>query len=241
MKIRAMIVDDEPPLRDEMAYLLQAHPEVEVVAQFDRTGPALEYLSGNPCELVFLDIRMPGMDGMEFARCIGEMKLKTQVIFVTAYGEYALDAFDTPATGYLTKPVSRVALARALEKAKALMTQAPRRKKPGGRIGVTRDGKLHPIRRSEIVMAYVREKTVFVRTKSGDFLSRRSFQETADFLSGEPFLQVHRRYIVNLDYVAEVVPWFKGSYILRMKGFSDEDIPVSRNHLPEVKRLLGLQ
>lgn len=238
MDIRTVIVDDEAPLCDELEYLLQAHPDFHVVKKFSQTAPALEYISTTPCELVFLDIQMPGMNGIEFARCLGEMKVKTLVIFVTAYGEYALDAFDTPAIGYITKPVSRVALARTLEKAKALLKSVRDTNKI---ITVMRGGRMYPVTRPEIIMAYVKNKAVFVRTGAGEFSSQLNMQDMAAFLSGAPFLQVHRQYIVNLDYVSEVVPWFKGNFSLHMKGLLNEEIPVSRNHVQEVKRLLGFK
>ena len=238
MTIRTVIVDDETPLCDELEYLLQAHPDFHVMKKFDQAAPALAYLSGNPCELLFLDIQMPGMNGIEFAKCLGEMKRKVLVIFVTAYGEYALDAFDTPAIGYITKPVSRVALARALEKAKSLLKPVP---EADNKITVMRDGRMYPVTRPEIIMAYVKNKSVFVRTKSGEFTSQLNMQAMVAFLSDAPFFQVHRQYIVNLDFVAEVVPWFKGTYSLHMKGFPHEEIPISRNHIQEMKRLLGFR
>ena len=258
MSYTTVIVDDEMPICEELEYLLESHPDFQVTAKFNSAQKALAYLSANPTDLVLLDINMPGMNGLEFARCVGEMQLRTFIVFVTAYEKYAVDAFSTPAIGYITKPVSQLSLSRTLRKVRGLLDALHKPGTPeggagkgplghseatvrGNKITVSRDGKLYPVTKSEITLAYVRNKEVFVRTARGDYYAQLNMQEMAAFLSGPPFLQVHRQYIVNLDYVEEIVPWFNGAYMLHMKGNSSTDIPISRNHIQEVKQRLGFR
>lgn len=262
MKIKTVIVDDELPICNEIEYLLQAHPDFEVLQKFDQAQLALDYISKNSCDLLFLDINMPGMSGLEFAECVGEMKLKTMIVFVTAYEKYAVSAFATPAVGYLTKPITQIALTRALNKVKGLLPASLSkaaseeeklgqnqeggagrviRKGVSAKVTVTKEGKLYPVARADIIMAYVKNKEVFVRTKDGDYLSQMNMQEMAEFLREQPFLQVHRQYIINLDVIEEVIPWFHGSYMVHLKGFAQDDIPISRTHTQELKQLLGLK
>ena len=256
MTYSTVLVDDEMPICDELEYLFQSHPDFVVTAKFNVAQKALDYVTSHPCDLILLDINMPGLNGLEFARCIGELKLSTFIVFVTAYEKYAVDAFNTPAIGYITKPVSQLALTRTLAKVKGLLDAvrrpdatpessdakaAPDLAERSEKLTVSRDGKLYPISKSDITMAYVHNKEVFVRTARGDFYSPLTMQEMAAFLSSAPFLQVHRQYIVNLDCVEEIVPWFNGAYLLHLKGQNDMDIPISRNHIQEVKKRLGFR
>ena len=90
-------------------------------------------------------------------------------------------------------------------------------------------------------MAHVKDKDVFVRTEAGEFEVQMNLQELADILCDAPFLRVHRQYIINLDFVEELIPWFHGSYMVHMRGIKGEDIPVGRTHLQELKKLLGFR
>jgi DNA-binding LytR/AlgR family response regulator len=244
MKIRTIIVDDELPICSEIEYLLQFHADIDVLEKFDQSQTALDYITKNKCELVFLDIEMPGMTGLEFAECIGTMDFKPLIVFVTAYEEYAVPAFATPAVGYITKPVTQVKLTKVLCKVRDLLPGV--RKASSGaqkisRVTVVKDGRLCPLAKKEIIMAYVKDKDVFVRTAAGEFAVQMNLQELANVLCDAPFLRVHRQYIINLDFVEEIIPWFHGSYMVHMKGIKGEDIPIARTHLQELKRLLGFR
>lgn len=243
MKIKTIVVDDELPICNEIAYLLQSHTDIEVVGKFDQSQAALDYLTKNSCDLVFLDINMPGMSGLEFAECVGTLKLKVLLVFVTAYEEYALTAFSTPAVGYVTKPVTQMKLTKALGKVRDLLQEVVEvRPRPTvTRITVAKNGRFYPVAKQDIVLAYVKNKEVYLRTLEGEFSVQMNFQELAEILQEQPFFRVHRQHIINLDFVAEVIPWFHGAYMIHMKGCENEDIPVSRAHLQELKQALGLR
>lgn len=256
MSIRAVIVDDEPPICDEIEYLLQAHPDLLVVAKFNQSQQALNYIQQNPCELLFLDIHMPGMNGLEFADCVNTLGLKTLIIFVTAYEEYALPAFATPAIDYITKPITQARLTRTLSKARSLLSlqrndpPTPTAATPKAiahsparpeRISVQQGNTLLPLLQKDILLAYTKDKEAFVRTRKGDFPVTMNLTELAALLDPACFLRVHRQYIVNLNAVEKILPWFHGSYLLHIRDQAGTDIPVSRSHLSEVRQALGIK
>lgn len=248
--LRTVIVDDEQPICDDIEYLLEAHPDIEVAAKFQQSQAALAYLQQHPCDLLFLDIKMPGMSGLEFAECLATLKINVMIIFVTAYEEYALPAFETAAVAYLTKPLSQARLTKALLKVRSLFSlgeekhgePAPASAATHYRpISVQKGNALVPVRQQDILMAYVRDKLVFLRTREGDFQLSMTLSELEELLNPELFLRVHRQYIVNTGAIAKVIPWFHGSYVLNLKGAEGEEIPVSRKHMAEVRSALGIK
>lgn len=248
--LRAVIVDDEQPICDDIEYLLEAHPDISVVAKFQQSQPALAYLQQNPCDILFLDIKMPGMSGLEFAECLATLKLNPMIIFVTAYEEYALPAFETAAVAYLTKPLGQARLTKALKKVRSLFAltehnepslAAPAAGPHYGPISVQKGGALIPVQQRDILLAYVKDKLVFLRTKEGDYQLSITLSELAEMLDPDIFLRVHRQYIVNIGAVAKVIPWFHGSYVLNLNDGAGTEIPVSRKHIPEVRQKLGIK
>lgn len=239
--LRAIIVDDEQPICDDIEYLLEAHPDIEVVAKFQQSQPALAYLQQNPCDLLLLDIKMPGMSGLEFAECLETLKINVMIIFVTAYEEYALPAFETAAVAYLTKPLSQTRLTKALLKVRSLVALGEKNSVSYHPISVQRDNALVPVPQQDILLAYVKDKLVFLRTREGDFPLSMTMAELEEMLNPEMFLRVHRQYIVNTGAIAKVIPWFHGSYVLTLKDDAGAEIPVSRKHMPEVRQALGIK
>jgi len=237
--LRAVIVDDEQPICDDIEYLLEAHPDISVVAKFQQSQQALAYLQQNPCDLLFLDIKMPGMSGLEFAECLGTLKINPMIIFVTAYEEYALPAFETSAVAYLTKPLGQARLTKALKKVRSLFAATEMHHYHP--ISVQKGEALIPVQQRDILLAYVKEKLVFLRTKEGDFQLSMTLAELEELLDPELFLRVHRQYIVNTEAIAKVIPWFHGSYVLNLKDGAGTEIPVSRKHIPEVRQVLGIK
>lgn len=247
--LRAVIVDDEQPICDDIEYLLEAHPDIKVAAKFQQSQTALAYLQQHPCDLLFLDIKMPGMSGLEFAECLSALKIDVMIIFVTAYEEYALPAFETAAVAYLTKPLSQARLTKALLKVRSLFSLGEKNHdEPAAAaaahyhpISVQKGNALVPVQQKEILMAYVSDKLVFLRTREGEFQLSLTLSELTELLDPRLFLRVHRQYIVNIDAIAKVIPWFHGSYMLSLKGAADVEIPVSRKHVTEVREALGIK
>lgn len=246
--LRTVIVDDEQPICDDIEYLLEAHPDIEVVAKFQQSQAALVYLQQHPCDLLFLDIKMPGMSGLEFAECLSALKINVMIIFVTAYEEYALPAFETSAVAYLTKPLGQARLTKALLKVRSLFSLGEEKHGESapaalhyGPISVQKGNALVPVHQQDILMAYVRDKLVFLRTREGDFQLSMNLSELMEMLNPDMFLRVHRQYIVNTGAIAKVIPWFHGAYVLSLRGAEGEEIPVSRKHMAEVRAALGIK
>lgn len=243
MSIKVVIVDDELPICNEIEYLLQVHPDISIMAKFEQSQSALDYICKNECNLIFLDINMPGMTGLEFAECISSMELKVLIVFVTAYQEYALHAFSTPAVGYITKPITQLKLTKTLGKVRTLLknTEVPFAAARVSKICVKKEGCLVPVDQQDIMFAYVKEKDVFIHTKTENYLLSLNMNELSVLLQPENFLRVHRQYTVNINYIARIVPWFHGSYVLHIKDCDCMEIPVSRMHVQELKAVLGIK
>lgn len=242
MRVKTVIVDDEQPICDEIEYLLKKHIDIEIAASFNNCLDALSYITENNCQLVFLDIKMPGMSGLEMAKKLSVLQHPPLIVFTTAFNQHALEAFDTPAVGYIVKPVTEEQLDKVLTKIRNLvtsMTQQPQ--KAVNKICVTANGKIIPLDKQELVFAYVKDKDVFIRTKTGECATTLSLQEIERVLSDANFLRIHRQFIVNLDKILEIVPWFHGTYLLKMDDFKLAEVPVSRKKTKLLKSVMGLK
>jgi DNA-binding LytR/AlgR family response regulator len=202
VSIRALIVDDEAPARGELRYLLAAHPEVEVVGEAATATEALALASEVRYDVVFLDVEMPGMTGLDAARLVLDRRERPAVVFVTAHERYAVDAFAVEAFDYLVKPVEPERLARVVER----LTQARRRDAPpvekipvvsaGGAKTLLDYDAIHWI---EADGDYSR-----VHTYDRSYLATSSLRELEQRLPARRFARIHRSHVVNLAKVAAV-------------------------------------
>ena len=242
MPVKAIIVDDEQPICDEIEYLLQDEPSIIVKEKFITSQAALAYIQANGCDLVFLDIKMPGLSGLEVAQKLSSLRCPPLIIFITAYADHALEAFETPAVGYITKPVTAAKISKALEKVRFLRDRpAAQPARLANKLCVMSGGKIIPLSIQDIVFVYVKDKDVFVRTKAAEFATALTLQEIDNLLQERSFLRIHRQYIVNVDNILEIIPWFHGSYLLRMDDCRKEEVPVSRAKIKTLKDVMGLR
>ena len=242
MRVKTIIIDDEPPICDEIEYLLKREADIEVTAKFTNSLEALTYLSQTPCDLVFLDIKMPGMSGLELAQRLSRLRRLPLLVFVTAFPEHALEAFGTPAVGYMTKPVTQAGIDKVIDKIRGLLPRSPEAGQASrNKLCVLRNGKIIPLDKQDIVLIYIHAKDVLIRTKDTEFRTTLTLQEIEGLLPSSRFLRVHRQYIVNMDKITEIIPWFHGSYMLRMDDANASEVPVSRTKSRDVKQWLGLK
>lgn len=243
MRYKAVVIDDEQPICDEIEYLLGSSINVEVAAKFYNSVEALTFIADNSIDILFLDIQMPGLSGLDLARKLNAMKNPPLVVFITAYQEHALEAFSTPAVGYITKPVTEEKLEQVLNKIRTLTAKKDgvSRQIQTTRLCVNAKGRIKPLDKKEIVLVYVNEKDVFVRTAQEEFSCSLTMKELEELLGESAFLRVHRQYIVNLEKIAEIIPWFHGTYMLRMSDFKGQQVPVSRNKIKLLKLAVGLK
>jgi len=242
--VRALVVDDEPLVRSELVYALRkAGGEIEIDEAPDAVE-ALRVIAGGAYDVVFLDISLPGLSGLEATKVINALPSAPQVVFVTAHDTHAVDAFELAAFDYVVKPVSQERLARTLERLRAQReTTAVPAASPNGNLGrvALEDGeRTRLVKLAEIRYVQANGHVVTARTFDGDLRWKGSLAEAAARLEPAGFLRVHRAYLVNPERVVEVEPFFGGSYLLRVDDKARSEVPISRNYFPTVRKALGL-
>lgn len=248
--LRIFIVDDEAPARRELRYLLEQLPCVEVAGEAANGTAALKGIRDLKPDIVFLDIQMPGLSGLDLAQFLCELPKPPLLVFATACQEHALDAFEVDAVDYLCKPFTGERVAKAVTKA-ARMFAASTPSPPAAEAPPTGDTSCRkiPLYRGEtivptaverIVFAYAEEGEVRVQTLDGSFLARFTLAELERRLAPAGFFRSHRSYLVNSNFVREVIPWFNGSYKLVMGDKERTEVPVSRYNVGDLKRHFDL-
>jgi len=257
MKIAAVIVDDEQPARDELAFLLKDFPDVEVVGQGKNGLEAIHLVRELSPHLVFLDVQMPGVDGFGVIKKLLERKVRQPYfIFATAYDQYAVQAFEVNALDYLLKPIARGRLERAIVKARRVLEAAePTHDKldrlvqmievrplaQKSKLVVKSAGRLFLVDSDDIIFASIEDGVISVVTRDLEGQSNfRTVEELQGNLDPKTFWRVHRSFLVNVNHIKEVVPWFKSSYQLRMEDRKQTEIPVSRAQTRKLRELLNL-
>jgi len=265
MPLKVVIVDDEPLARQELQYLLETTGDVEVVAIGNNGIEAVDLIGRFEPDVAFLDVQMPGLDGFGVLKKLIEQKEHIpQIIFATAYDRYAVRAFEVNAVDYLLKPFDRSRVGQTLNKARArlpsfsaanedgtaakldallrLVGEAAQASKPlTGKIVVRAQNRLLLVDQREICFAAIDEGAITVTTPLIEGQSNcRTLEELLDQLDPETFWRAHRSFVVNIQHIREVVPWFKASYQLRMDDPKRTEIPVSRNQTKRLRELFNL-
>jgi two-component system response regulator LytT len=262
MALTALIIDDEPLARQELQYLLERAGGVEVVAHGTNGIEAVELIRTHKPDVVFLDVQMPGLDGFAVLKKLLDRKMPMpQVVFATAFNQYAVRAFEVNAVDYLLKPFDLKRVSRTIEKAAARMAapaesasdakldallrlmeeQSQGGKANSGKVIVRAQSRLLLVNQREICFASIEEGTITVVTPTVEGHSNcRTLEELMDQLDPETFWRAHRSYVVNIQHIREVVPWFKSSYQLRMDDPKKTEIPVSRAQTKRLRELFNL-
>ena len=238
--LKAMIVDDEAPARSELRYLLEETGRVDGISEASSAREAVEKLMEGRPDVMFLDISMPKTSGMQLAEALHKLKNPPAVVFVTAYSEYALDAFEVDAVDYLMKPVEQDRLARALDKVQAKIKPSAPVKTSSERIPVEKSGRKVLVPVDQIRYIEAKDDYSCIYTDGDRFLSTISLAKLEQKLTPHGFFRVHRGYIVNLDHVEDVEVISSGILQLGIKGVEEKKIPVSRRRVVPLKRALGL-
>ena len=236
--LKAMIVDDEAPARSELRFLLDEVGKTEVVAEAASVREAIEKLKEYPCDVLFLDINMPEATGLQFADALQHLKFPPAVVFVTAYSEFALEAFEVKAIDYLVKPVETDRLRQAIARVREHVVLHAKAQK-SERIPVEKAGKKILIGIDQIIFVMARDDYAYLQTETDRYFSTVSLAQLEKRLEGHGFFRVHRGYLVNLQMVQEVESVAGGTLLLTMVN-STEKIPVSRRRVSALKKALGL-
>jgi len=264
--LTAVIIDDEPLARQELLYQLQSAEGVEVVAQGSNGIEAVELIRMHKPDVVFLDVQMPGLDGFAVLKKLLDKKAdRPQVVFATAFDQYAVRAFEVNAVDYLLKPFDRKRVLKTIEKVRArlagngaggvdtaggakldaLLKLVEERTQPAkansGKVVVRAVGRLLLVDQKEICFASIEGGAITVVTRGVEGESNcRTLEELMDQLDPEAFWRAHRSFVVNIQHIREVVPWFKSSYQLRMDDPKKTEIPVSRAQTKRLRELFNL-
>ena len=260
MALSTLIIDDEQLARDELAYLLKSVGDVEVIAQGKNGVEAVNLIKEHTPDLVFLDVQMPGLDGFGVIKRLIDKKVALpQIVFATAFDQYAVKAFEVNAVDYLLKPFDKKRVAMAVQKArknlqsdpplnpsstldslvKMLEAQIPQNQV--SKIMLRSAGRMILVDQKDICFAAIEDGVITVVTANVEGHSNcRTLEELLESLDGNLFWRAHRSYLVNVNRIREVVPWFKSSYQVKMDDKKQTEIPVSRAQTKKLRELFKL-
>jgi len=261
MPINTIIVDDEKPAREELAFLLKAFPEVNLIGQGKNGVEAVSLIKEHSPDLVFLDVQMPGLDGFGVLKKIVERKMKMpHVVFATAFDQYAVQAFDVNAVDYVLKPFDKARIAKAIQRARKMLdtqtSATDRLEQLVSQLGAAKQ----PIEAIQAVKVLVRtgqrlllidaDDVVFATIDGGSITvvaldvegssNYRTLDELGETLDSEIFWRPHRSFLVNTRHIKEVVPWSKNVFTLKMNDKKTTEIPVSRVQARRLRELFKL-
>ena len=258
-RLRVLVVDDERLARDELCYQLGQRTDVEVVAQAGNGLDALAAVESYEPELVFLDIQMPGLTGFEVARRLLDRKpSRLALVFVTAFDQHALEAFEINAVDYLLKPVDATRLEQAVARARRRLAEEPAaepvtdqlermvklmasRQFRRDQVAVRAGDRFLLVQADEIIYASLVDESITIVTgQISGTANYRTLDELQAKLDPDVFWRVHRSHLVNINKIKEIVPWFSRNYILRMKDAKATEIPVSRSQTKRLREYLKL-
>jgi two-component system LytT family response regulator/two-component system response regulator LytT len=259
--LRVIVVDDEQLAREELCYQLDQVGDIDIVGQAGNGVEALSTVDRLLPDLVFLDVQMPGLSGFEVARRLLDRASSPELVFVTAFDQHAIEAFEVNAVDYLLKPVEAGRLGQALEKArwrlaahrtnstapsvndqlekivKMMAERQIRREQVAIKVGE----RFVLVQADDIIFASLADESINIVTGQVSGTSNyRTLDELQARLDPEVFWRVHRSHLVNINKIKEIVPWFSRNYILRMKDGKGTEIPVSRSQTKRLREYLKL-
>ncbi len=256
MAFSAVIVDDEQLALDELSYLLKSVDDVEIIAQGHNGLEAVNLIKEHSPDIVFLDVQMPGLDGFGVIKKLVDRKINMpQIIFATAFDQYAVKAFEVNAIDYLLKPFDKKRVSQALEKVRkktqpgsassdkleTLVKMLEAQRPQNSKVLLRSAGRLLLIDQKDVCYASIQDGVISVVTTNLEGQSNcRTLEELLEGLDSDMFWRAHRSFVVNINRIKEVVPWFKSSYQLRMDDKKQSEIPVSRAQTKRLRELFGL-
>lgn len=238
-KIKVLVVDDERYSREELIFLLEGFPNVEIIDNVENGETAiLKALQLQP-DVVFLDIEMPKMNGMEVAKSLMELKKVPLIIFATAYPQFAAEAFRINAIDYLLKPYDQQQLKQAIKRVEKELFASPQVnvKSPLGKLAAETDGEIDYILLKDILYMYRENNVTKIITQLNEYEVKLSLKDLETRLKPMSFFRIHKSYLVNLNYVSRLTPWFNGAYQLELEN-RQEKLSVSRNYAKELRERL---
>lgn len=234
--MRCIIVDDEFPAREELKYFISKFPGTELTQEFGDSLDAFDYLQEHAKEvdILFLDINMPELNGLNLGKIIRKLNPAMKIIFVTAYREYAVDAFEIQAFDYLLKPYSEDRIEKLLSRLSV------EKKQISNKVSISVGEKIMVFNTEDIIVVEADKKESRVYTTKECYLTKMKISDWEEQLPENQFYRCHRSYLVNLSKVREIEPWFNNSFVIHMENCPVK-IPVSRNNMKEFKSLFQVR
>lgn len=245
MKIlRCIVVDDEYPSREELKYFIKNYSNIEVIKEFGDSLAALKFIEKNRVELIFLDINMPNLDGICLGKIVNKFQEKPIIVFITAYKEYAIEAFEIEAVDYILKPYSEERIINTIKRIEKNYCEnkviEENKCLTKDKITLWRNDKMKVINIEDIWYCEVEKRETVVYTANEKYTINMSISSFYTKLPKEKFFRSHRAFIVNIDKVVEIIPWFNSTYNVKLKGL-DVQIPVSRSNIKEFRRIMRIE
>lgn len=246
--MKCIIVEDEFPAREELKYFIKNHSNIEIASEFDNGIDVLKFIQENSIDVIFLDINIPMLDGILLAKTINKFKYKPKIVFITAYKEHAVEAFELEAFDYVLKPYSDQRIINTLNKLKdceenekVLKREQNLEEKSDMQDTITmwKNDKIIVLKFDDIYYCEANERETIVYTKENEYIVKSSISEFFKSLPINQFFKTHRSYIVNINKIKEIIPWFNSTYILKLNDIKKE-IPVSRSNIKEFRNTMHI-
>lgn len=242
--MKAIIVEDEFLAQQELSWLIRQHSQLQIEATFDDGLDVLKYLQNHQPDVIFLDINIPSLDGVLLAQNISKFAHRPLIVFITAYKEHAVEAFELEAFDYILKPYHEMRIITMLRKLENTLQQAA----SGGAenlrsqvhtINLIKDERIIVTDINDIYYAEAHEKMTFVYTRREEYVMSMNITEFCSRLPEEAFFRCHRSYCVNLSKIREIEPWFNNTYMLKLRDLEFQ-VPVSRSKVKDFRQLMRL-
>lgn len=249
--MKAIIVEDEYLAREELEYLIKAHSDIDIIGRFEDGIDALKFVQGTEVDVIFLDINIPSLDGVLLGKSISKFAKKPFIVFITAYKEHALEAFEIEAFDYILKPYHESRITSMLQRLQVAhnrsieMDQFPSLERIGehpgikNKINLWKNEKIIVTDIDDIYYASAQEKVTCVYTRTEEYTLTMSISDFHNSLPQELFFRCHRSYIINISKIREIIPWFNNTYLLKMKDL-DYEVPVSRSNVKEFRQIMNI-
>lgn len=245
--MNAIIVEDEFLAQQELSWLIQQHSQIKIEASFDDGLEVLKYLQHHQVDVIFLDINIPSLDGVLLAQNISKFAHKPLIVFITAYKEHAVEAFELEAFDYILKPYHESRMVTMLHKLEATWQQNQQAHHSESQtlrntpmtINLEKDDRIIVTDINDIYYAEAHEKMTFVYTRREEYVMSMNITEFCSRLPEEFFFRCHRSWCVNLSKIREIEPWFNNTYILKLRDLEFQ-VPVSRSKVKAFRQLMRL-
>lgn len=243
--LKCIISDDETPAREEIKYFLMKDGEFDILAECENGIETVNAVNSLKPHILFCDIEMPLMNGIEVGKTLFEGNQEVFIVYVTAYGDYVIQALEANALDYILKPIQESRFDVMLKKIKFQLGQKKsnleeihqiqeRNDFKPNQLCLYKEGIIYPVKPEEIIYIHTEEKLTQFFTQKGVFENYKSLSEIESYLPGEDFFKCNRANIINIHFIEAIIPWFNRTFHIKLKGI-EEEISVSRQHSVELK------